>query len=260
MGRSSIPRTDPSAEPPTGRRGASGLWRWVGAIGLASLVLAAALLALARSPLLRVREVRVEGVTHGSPARIVRLSGLAEGEPLVGLDTGAVRARIERDPWVARAEIDVDLPSTVTIRVTERVPIAVVDLGSGPVLVDAQGGVIARGAGPGLPQIDLAPPRLERLGAGDARGPRPSVGTVARALGALPRAVLEQVVRARFTPGSGLELVLRDGVRVRYGQPGELEAKAEALAQVLRWARGAGARLRTINVMAPSVPAIGLDD
>lgn len=258
MGRSSIPRTDPRPDPSPRRWAARGPWRWIGAIGLASLVLAAAVVALARSPLLRVREVRVEGLTHGSPARIVRLSGLSEGDPLVGLDVGAVRARVERDPWVARAEIDVDLPSTVTIRVTERVPIAVVDLGSGPVLVDAQGAAIARGAGAGLPEIVLAPAWVERLRAGDPQGPGPSVSAVARALGALSRAALERVVQARFSPGSGLELVLREGVRVIYGPPRELEAKAEALARVLRWAEETGARLRSINVVAPSVPAVDL--
>lgn len=231
------------------------MWRWLPAIGVGSVVLAAAVLALARSPLFRVREVAVEGLTHGSAARIIRLAALSERDGTLWLDVDAVRARIEEDPWVARAEIDIDLPSKVTIRITERSPVATVNLGSGPVLVDARGAVIAPGSGRGLPEIVVPPSRIDRLAAG-ATPDGATVGALARALASLRPEVRADVVRAQARAGSGLELLLRGGVRVEYGSPRDLSAKAEVLARVLGWARDTGVRIRVINLAAPSIPAV----
>ncbi len=248
------PRTDRSL----GAAPRASLWRWLAAIGVASVVLAAVAVALARSPLFRVREIRVEGLTHGSPARIVRLAGLSERDGILGLDVDLVRARVESDPWVDHAEIDIDLPSRVTIRITPRSAIATVDLGSGPVLVDAEGEVIATGTGRGLPEILLPPVWIDRL-RGETPLARPaSFAPIARALAALPAEVRGEVLRAEVTSGSGVELLLRDGGRVAYGPPREVAAKAEALDRVLGWAKAVGARIRTVNVMAPSAPAVVL--
>jgi cell division protein FtsQ len=214
------------------------------------------LFALSRSPLFRVREVRVEGLTHGSPARIVRLAGLSEQDRTLGLDLDAIRSRVERDPWVARAEIDIDLPSTVIVRITERSPVAWVDLGAGPMLIDGAGVVIAPGTGHGLPEIVPPPGWTERLPLGSVRAS--SVAAVARALGALPTAVRAEVERAEVLPETGLELILRGGARVRYGPPRSIVAKGEVLAQTLAWAREAGEQIREINVVAPSAPALVL--
>lgn len=234
------------------------MWRWLAAIGVGSVVLAAAVLALAHSPLFRVREVRIEGLTRGSPARIERLAAVSERDGVLWLDTDAVRERVERDPWVARAEIDIDLPSTVIVRITERSPVATVNLRSGPVLVDAHGAVIVPGAGRGLPEIVVAPNRIGRL-VGRGAPPTPVLlRAVARTLAMLPQEVLAEVTRARAATGSGLELLLRDGVHVEYGAPRALAAKAEVLTQVLAWSERTGARVRAINVVAPSAPAVTL--
>lgn len=247
---------------PLGGGARAGLWRFLVTIGITAVVLAAAVVALARSPLFRVREIRVEGLTHGSPARIVRLAGLSERDHTLDLDVGLLRSRIERDPWVDRVEIEVQLPSTVTVRITERSAVAIVDLGAGPVLVDAEGRVIAPGPGRGLPEIVLRPGwvdrlQVHRLGT-EARLRRPSLAPIARALAALEPEVLEEVLRAELTPGSGLELILRDGIRVLYGPAREMAAKAQVLGGLLGWQRVVGARIRTINVMAPSAPAVVL--
>jgi cell division protein FtsQ len=225
---------------------------------MTSVVLATAILTVTRSPFFRVREVRVEGLTHGPPARIVRLAGLSEHDRTLWLDVGAVRERVERDPWVAQARIDIDLPSSVTIRITERSPVGAVDLGFGALLVDAEGVVIGPATTGRFAEIVLPPSRIGRVaGAGGVAGVA-SLRGAARVLAALPPEIHGKVVRVEAEIGSGLELVLRDGVRIRYGSPREPGAKAEAVTEVFRWVRDAGERVRAINVMAPSAPSVVL--
>lgn len=256
------PSISARTERPLGSGARAGLWRFLVTIGITAVVLAAAAVALARSPLFRVREVRVEGLTHGSPARIVRLAGLSERDHTLDLDVGLLRSRIERDPWVDRVEIDVQLPSTVTLRITERSAVAVVDLGAGPALVDAEGRVIAPGLGRRLPEIVFPPGWVERLQTARLGEERPwrsvSLASLARSLAALPPQVRDAVLRVELEPGTGVELIMRDGARVVYGPAAEIEAKGQALARVLGWARAMGARIRTVNVMSPSAPTVVL--
>lgn len=256
------PSISARTERPLGSGARVGLWRFLVTIGIVAVVLAAAAVALARSPLFRVGEIRVEGLTHGSPARIVRLAGLSERDRIFDLDVGLLRSRIERDPWVDRVQIDIQLPSRVTIRITERSAIATVEVRSGRVLVDAEGRIIAPGPRRGLPEIVLPPGWVERLQIarlGEARPWRSiSLASMARALAALPPQVRDAVLRVEVVPDSGVELILRDGGRVVYGPAREIAAKARVLDRVLGWARAAEAKIRTINVMVPSAPTVVL--
>ena len=71
-------------------------------------------------------------------------------------DTKAVKARIERLPWVDIANVERALPNRLLISVTERQPYAVWRQGSKDVLIDASGrqlATIAAGAAPGLPIV-----------------------------------------------------------------------------------------------------------
>ena len=65
---------------------------------------------------------------------------IANGTPLVRLDTDAVRTRVEALPDVASAQVTTSFPSTVTITVTERVAVGVVQSPAGGfMLVDRTG-------------------------------------------------------------------------------------------------------------------------
>src|SRR5262245_24462168 len=87
-------------------------------LGLAFLVV--------QSPLLVVDYVRVIGAEHGDPNQLISVAQVEAGAPLLRVDTGAVRERIEGIPWIERAEVDKKFPGTVHITVHERVPVAFV--------------------------------------------------------------------------------------------------------------------------------------
>ena len=78
---------------------------------------------------------------HEVTAEQVRaVAEIADGTPLVRLDTDAIRTRVEALPDVASAQVTTSFPSTVTITVTERVAVGVVAVVAGGfMLVDRTG-------------------------------------------------------------------------------------------------------------------------
>ena len=165
------------------------------------------------------------------------------------LDEGAVRRRLERDPWIANAIVSTDLPSTISISVLERVPVAVALTEDGRQLIAADGtplGVAA--AGSALPEVRLV---------GEPGQPGPAFDAVAAGAGVaggMPRAIRLQVELVVIGSDGTITLHLTDGVTVTYGGPDEFESKAQAIAAILAYAEDQGRALMSIDVTAPAAP------
>jgi len=99
-----------------------------------------------------VRVVVVEGNKVAYADSIVERSG-AMGESIFTLDTGAVAQRVAQHPAVASASVHAELPDTIVVNVTERIPVLVWQTGQDTVLVDERGGVIASGDDKSLPRV-----------------------------------------------------------------------------------------------------------
>jgi hypothetical protein len=110
---------------------------------------------LARSPVLAVRHVEVQGGSHTDPSAILTASGLRGHHQLTDIDPSAIRQRVLALPWVAQVSVEREWPGTIRIRVTERRPLAEV-VAAPPVrpaatdatidaIVDKQGRVLASG-------------------------------------------------------------------------------------------------------------------
>lgn len=236
-------------DPP--RRSAAGVWIRARrpAAAAACVVLVASAVAATRTDLFRVRGIAVHGGVHLEGAGIVRLSGVTGRDNALWLDESAVEARLLRDPWIGRADVHVDLPWTVTITVTERSPIASTQRGSERALVAGDGTILGPGREPGLPVIDAPPSWVDPAGADQ-------IADAARALAALGDDLRSKVRRVLVGGPRGLELLLTDGLRVTFGAPRAHAAKARVLGEVLTWIEEADGRFRSIDVSAPSAPAV----
>lgn len=84
----------------------------------------------------------IEGNKRTSAEAIQAAMGLKRGDSLLGADPWALRGRIERLPWIGRAEVERRLPATLIVRVVERKPIARFREGGATVLVDEIGALI----------------------------------------------------------------------------------------------------------------------
>ena len=222
---------------------------------LAAITFVAAGMGASMSPLFSARSIEVSGRGHHLPrSRIVELAGVSRGTNVLWLDEGAVERRLETEAWIARADVVGAFPSTVRISVIERTPVAVASDGVQTWLMAGDGtslGVTGRRAT--LPFI-----RFTARGTVEGRIVGP-VGA-ARALGAMSPALRDRVGRVLVQLDGTLEIRFDDGPVARYGAPSDVEAKAHAIAGVLRWADAQGERIVRFTVTTPRAPAVILAD
>jgi len=204
------------------------------------------ILGLSRTPLFDEHGVVVRGARHLSIARVVRESGVG-GRNVLWLDTGAAERALERDPWIARAEVSRDLPRAISISIVEREPVGVVRRSDGFALLAGDGTILGTRSSPaGWPLI--------RPGTIPTAAQAAVLGS-ARALAALSPTLRGEIRFASQDDAGEVSMRLRDGTGVRLGPPSDLRAKADALAAVLSYAQEHGVRLSSIDVRFPAAPS-----
>ncbi len=84
---------------------------------------------LMASDLFRVEEVTVYGNQRLNKQQVVVLSDIEKGINTFDLDLDLIGHKIEENPWIATAQVQRIFPRQVVIRVTERKPVAIINLG-----------------------------------------------------------------------------------------------------------------------------------
>jgi cell division septal protein FtsQ len=76
------------------------------------------------NPIFAINEIRIESRGNFTQAQIRNATGLAIGANILGYTLSAVERDVERLPYVAEAQVERRLPSTIIIRIVERQPVA----------------------------------------------------------------------------------------------------------------------------------------
>ncbi len=194
---------------------------------VALTIIVLAMLGALRSALLDVDHVRVTGVARSDAATVRRAVGVPRGRAMVSVDPGPAVARLERLPWVAHAEVERHWPGTVSVRITERVPVAVAGKVDRAVLVDRDGRIL--GPATSTDHLPVAGPDPAQGPGGRVPAPQ---RRVVRLLADLPPSLRSETVRGTLGP-QGLGVVLTDGIAVRLGDDTRMRAKAEAVVALL---------------------------
>lgn len=127
---------------------ASVTWAWQsGWIGRQTDRLVAAAYGLTVSAGFSVQDVLVEGRKRTDPTLILAILEVERGSPILALDPEDVRLRLEALPWVAEASVERRLPSQLYVRLAERSPLALWQIGGEISVIDLSGTVI-RGVEP----------------------------------------------------------------------------------------------------------------
>ena len=99
---------------------------------------------LVKTPALSVRSIQVEGCESLSTSKVLRMSGVRIGDPLLKINLAGVRHNIVRHPRIKDALVARHLPDTLVIRIIERQPIAVIYKDDGFLMTDEEGVILAR--------------------------------------------------------------------------------------------------------------------
>jgi cell division protein FtsQ len=199
-------------------------------LGVVVLVAAGFLLAL-RSPLLDVERVQVAGAATTPSEAVVAAAAVDAGDQLVDVDVAAVGDRVAALPWVHTAHVSRSVDGTVSIRVTEREPVAVARTGAGRLLVDVDGRVLGtvrahREQARGLVGVTAA-----EVTAGQGEWLPDHLSPALLLAQQLGTSVPGWVDEVRAAPE--LVATIRSGGEVRFGDTSRLEAKLVAFGTIV---------------------------
>lgn len=209
------------------------------AVAAVAVVAAAGWWAVRDTGLCAVRSVRVTGASLVSAPEVREVAGIPGGVPLTRVDLAAVRRRVAVLPPVDAVEVERDWPSTIWLRVRERVPVAAVPRGGRYLWLDDEGVVFHAGASPGVPVVRLADP-----------GPqdRPTRAAL-QVLSAMPPALAHRVAELNVASPARIRLSMRDGRTVVWGDAADGDRKARTALALL-------GRHRTVDVSAIDVVSV----
>jgi cell division protein FtsQ len=189
------------------------------------------------SPLLAVGQVTVKGDTTLAPSEVIAAAAVPLGTPLARVDAVGVAQRIQALPRVGDVEVRRGFPRELVLVVNERIPVAVVTSeGSTLHTVDSSGAIIGRVASAGtLPVITTTA----------AQGRAAALAVITT----MPATLLHDVASVAAGSPDSVNLTLRKGTRVVWGDSSRPERKAQVLSALMH--RPAA----VYDVSAPDFPA-----
>jgi cell division protein FtsQ len=215
--------------------------RWV--IGV-SAVLGLALFVAAGvfTPIMAVREIRVEGAETVNVEELNTALARFEGVPLALVNDQDVHRAIETFPLIQRYAIERIPPHTLVIRIEEREPVIALERGEKFDLIDPAGVLLAR--------VDERPVGVPLGSAELTDTSSPAFSAVATVIRDLPQELREQLIAARATSAQDVVLTLASGTEVIWGDSSEIQRKATVLQALL----AAVGQPTMIDVSAPDAP------
>jgi cell division protein FtsQ len=188
-------------------------------------VVAAAVWLVFFSSVLAVKGVQVEGTGVLDPRTVRHVAAVPTGSPLAAVDLEAVAGRVETLGPVADVDVSRAWPDRIRIDVTERVAVAVVDVGGVLRGVDEEGVMFRR--------FPSRPPSLPLLRIGAATQAE-ALAEAARVVETLPGSLASRVEYVAVSTVDRISLRLRSGQTVQWGSADESDQKAEVLAVLLK--------------------------
>ena len=79
---------------------------------------------------LKVRTVEVHGIEQVDTAEVLSLAAIQPGISMLDIKRRDIGKRIQNNPWIAKVKVRRKIPHTIVIAVTERIPVAFINLGS----------------------------------------------------------------------------------------------------------------------------------
>lgn len=221
-------------------------------VGCAAVALVAGYVFWLRdSGLVAVKEVTVTGLTGGdADAARAAIQRVARDSTTLHVDHAAIEQVADAFPAIRGLVITPDFPNSMSIRVIEHRPVAVLRLGGRRAAVAADGSLL-----PGVPPKGSLP-TIEIAGGFPARQVEAGAALDAvRVAGGAPSVITARLEKVAHQRGRGVVVHVKNGPELVFGDPGRVAAKWAAAIRVLADRDAAGAEY--IDVRIPERPAAG---
>ncbi|WP_299164985.1 cell division protein FtsQ/DivIB [uncultured Arthrobacter sp.] len=201
--------------------------RWWLAAAISAVLLVAGVIAyLVFSPALAVRTLDIQGNRLVPEDQITAALEPLMGRSLTRIGDDDVRALLDAFPPIEDVSVAAAPPSTLSVTVMERTPVAILESGESFTLIDSEGRqltTVADRESVALPLID-----------GGTNAVNSSVfSSIADVLAALPEDIRKRLVHASADSIDSVELKLTDGKTIFWGSAEENAAKAQVIAALL---------------------------
>ncbi len=221
--------------------------RWI--IGLSSFVavVVTLILVLSFSPILAIKKIDLHGNSLVNDAAIQKALESLHGVPLARVGTGRVMDLLSGQPAVKDAIVQAEVPDTLSIQIIEHHPVAVLVEGSKRSLVGAEGQVLAvLGAKdkPKLPAVKSNPV---------IKNPKVFL-MLTQVLSELPDKLLSAVDHATATSKDFVELKLKDGTLVVWGNDQDSALKIKVLEALLGAPKDQESPIKVYDISSPQHP------
>ncbi|RXZ48447.1 FtsQ-type POTRA domain-containing protein, partial [Agromyces binzhouensis] len=210
------------------------------------VVIGVAAVAIAYSPLMALREVRVEGTSRIAAADVRAAFDDRVGTPLPLIAPDEVQRALSAFPLIETYSTETVPPGTLVVRVVERTPVGVLDTSSGLMAVDAAGVVVER--------LDALPdglPLIEVEGGIDD----PSFRAAGRVLRSLPAELRAGIASVTAASADDVRFELSGGASVIWGSADDAALKTTVLQDLM--AAVPSDQVARYDVSAPLSPVTG---
>ena len=200
------------------------VWRYVIASVLLVALVAGAIWLVFVGSALTVQQVKVTGESELSEQQVLTAAQVPAGAHLAELDLDAIRARVSALAPVRRVDVSRDWPHGVLIKVTERTPVAVVEIGGRFHAMDAEGVLFHDYRRPpaGMPRV-----------VSNADTSSAALAEAARVIASLPSGLAGRVDHVAVAGLDQVSLVMRGGAQVIWGSAAQSALKAQVLVRLL---------------------------
>ncbi|MBW4054630.1 MAG: FtsQ-type POTRA domain-containing protein [Proteobacteria bacterium] len=226
------------------------------ATGLGALILMSGIAyggyrAITSVTLFSLKSIEVSNVKHLTREEILGLAGLEPGKDLLRMNLKSMGEHILQNPWVETVRINRYFPDTVSIAITEREPVAIVNMGF-IYYLDKKGNIFkVLNQGDKLDYPVITGFSEEDLGS-DPKGTREALEATCDLLNILHEKgalILADVSEIHYDKGYGFTLFTASGaLPVKVGSE-DFPAKVERFARIYR----------DLMVQLPSISYIDLD-
>jgi cell division protein FtsQ len=173
--------------------------------------------AVISSDYFRTQNIEIKGRQRLTHEQVLTQAGLREGDNLLAVNLHLVRKKLLTHPWVSHAQVSREIPGTITVKIQEYQPLAVIDLGQ-RFLMNVHGRIFKEFGSEdsfNLPLVTGISYADISLGEDPLSPALESVLQVLRncqdSNGALP---VERVERVHFDPEMGLSITQREDQRL----------------------------------------------